>query len=532
MAKKNKYYDSRNQAEPANTAPEMQTPAKPKPVKVEDNSFKPFNQPAINPLAEQTKVMFGTDQDIDAAPMTVPTGFATEITYQSGVNSTLIANPLLIPLQTLYKIATTEPTCAADMTYWTVVLMKRLKDYDNPVEKYQDHCRESMHLIGFNKLKRAMATSFYYGFSAVKWIWGKSPTTGRDMIVDFVHLPQASVQFAVTPQGKLDENYGVLHRYYGLINNTQNNSNFGNGSGSFNVGGSDVPPRVTGVNLTFVAALPKLWRMVMTFNPRGYNGNHYGEPFLKVSYPWVVSKYASWAKVETSLTFKAFPLNIIETNTETTVTYKDGSTASAQQDLLKNMGNAMSTGILVTGYGLNSINVHTIDNSADVEKMMRPIEMCDYQIRVAHCSNDYVGNSGTFASAKVNSDSHKDVKNSIIMLFADTLMEQYIKYNLQAGFGQDIEDYGCFSLADDSLDDQLKWADLYQKAQASGSYDPTDIEQLNYAQHKQGIKVSDKITSSAMLGLTDNTGGDLSAVKETLNEPYSKGLDADAKTDE
>ncbi len=498
-------------------------------------TWQDYKQVPIIPLQEQSQVMFGTNQQNNKAPLEVPAGFSTQVTYASGVNSAIVANPMLIPLEVLYKITTLEPVVSSDMAYWIAVLVSRIGPYKNPIKKYQDHVEGTLKCINFTEVKRAMGTSFYMGFSVIAWEYGKVPTTGRDGIIGKKHLPQNSIQFAMTPEGKIDDGYGVLHRYYGVITNTVGNwGGYGaTGINSIaNIGGSDVPPRQAGVNLTFVSALPKMWRMVTTFNPQGYNGNPYGEPFTKKSYPAVVSKWANWAKIETAMTFKAFPLNIIETNTETTVQYGDGSTVTAQQDLIKNMAKAMSSGILVTGYGLNALKINTLENSADIEKMRSAIDMCDYQIRVANCSSDFVSNSGTFASAKVNADSQKEFKNTVVEYFVDVLIEQLVKFTLHAGYGEDIEDYGCFEILDNSIDDKLKWADLYQKAAANGSFDPTDIEQLNYAQRKQGLYISDKVTADAMLGLNTNKGGDISAVKEITNEPYSKGLEADAKTDE
>lgn len=532
---KNKYKpSSKSDNQPTQPA---NTPAAQKDVNTTSSPavWQDYKQTPIIPLQEQAQVMFGTSQQNNKAPMEVPAGFSSQVTYQSGINSAIVANPLLIPLEVLYKLATTEPVVSSDMAYWIAMLVSRIGPYKNPIKKYQDHGEGTLKCVNFTEVKRAMGTSCYMGFSVIAWEYGKVPTTGRDGIIGKKHLPQNSIQFAVTPEGKIDDDYGVLHRYYGTISNTMNNwSGYGaTGINAItNVGGSDIPPRQTGVNLVFVSALPKMWRMVTTFNPQGYNGNPYGEPLTKKSYSAVVSKWGNWAKLETAMTFKAFPLNIIETNTETTVQYGDGTTASAQQDLIKNMAKAMSSGVLVTGYGLNSLKINTVENTADIEKMIKSIEMCDYQIRVAHCSSDFVSNNGTFASAKVNADAQKEFKNTVVEYFVDVLMEQLIKPTLHAGFGEHIEDYGYFEILDNSIDDKLKWADLYQKAAANGSYDPTDIEQLNYAQRKQGLFISDKITSTAMLGLNTNHGGDTSAVKEIINEPYSKGLEADAKTDE
>lgn len=502
-----------------------------KPAEWQDYKITP-----IIPIQNQTEITFGTNQKHNLAPLDVPAGFSTQVTFQSGQNFAVIANPIQIPLDVLYKIATLEPVVSSDMAYWIATIVSRIGPYRNPdYPEYEKHVKGTLDCVNFTEVKRAMGTSCYMGFSVVAWDYGKVPTTGRDGIIGKKHLPQNSIQFAVTPEGQIDDDYGVLHRYYGVVNNTV--SNWG-GYGATginaitNVGGSDVPIRQGGVNLTFVSALPKMWRMVTTFNPQGYNGNPYGEPLTKKSYSIVVSKWANWAKIETSMTFKAFPLSIIETNTETTVVYKDGSTATAQQDMIRNMEKAMSTGVLVTGYGINSLNIHTIDNSADIEKMIKTIELCDYQIRVAHCSSDFVSNNGTFASAKVNADSQKEYKNTIVSYFVDILMEQLVKPTLHAGYGDKIENYGYFELLDTSVDDMLKWANIFQAAMASGSYNPSDIEQLNYAQRKMGIYVSDKPTPSTMLDLSSNKGGDVSKTKEILNEPYSKGLDADAKTDE
>jgi hypothetical protein len=484
----------------------------------------------LNPIENYGKIMYGADQENAAAPLSVPNGFVTEVTYRSGINSTIIQNPSPIPIQTYWHLVTSEPVHAMNMLYWVTQIVTRIGQFSSPNKEYQKHIRKALKNIGFIKLKKALASSVYMGVSALKLNWGVDEQTDRTIPTGIVYIPPESLMLAVIPEGALDPNFGVMQRYYGWNQQQQQPIAYGtNGAAPFaSIGASQTPNRQVGINLTYVSALPKMWRIVHTFNPFGHTGNHWGFSFVQASYGFTCQKYNFVQKAQIAATYKSAPLTIIETNTETTVEYAPGKFEPLSTNLTKMLKTMAGTGYGIVD-GLNAIKVNLIDNSADMEKMWYPVDKCDEQIIMAHCIASAVSNSGSYANAKVNSDNSKDLVNSITLQFIETLQYQLVEPALKAAFGDDIEedDLGCFELKDNSLDDQVLWGQLALSLRNAGLFDPSNLDQVNSLLHKVGMQPVDKVSHEALIGALDprETETNIGAAKQAIGKPYAKGLD-------
>lgn len=523
MRKKSKFNN------PNKNEPLQQVTDTPSIKKVSQGGFFVANN-AVNVQNNYGMVLYGDNQKYSGAPLKVPNGFVTGIPYRSGINSTIIQNPSPIPLHTYWTLTTSEPVSSSNMLYWVTLIVARIGQFTSKNKEYEKHVRKALKNVGFIKLKKSLAASVYMGVSVVKINWGIDADTNLTIPESILYLPPESLMLAVTPTGGLDSKFGVMQRYYGPNQYQQQPQGYGSQGAAplASLGTSMIPQRQVGVNLTFVSALPESWYIIHTFNPFGDNSNHWGYSFHQASYNSVCEKYNYMQKVQIAASYKSAPLVMIETDSESTVEYSPGQFEPLFTSMKKQFATMAGTGFGFVD-GLGSIKVTTIDNTADLQKMWIPIDNCDDQIRIAHCVPNLVGDSGSFAGKKVNSDTHKNLANSIALQFIDTLKTQFSNRVIYAAYGDDVpeDELGDFELLDNSLDDQIMWAKLFLDARNTGLLDPSNLEQVNFALHKMGMPPVDKVSEDVLMGIFDPSKepANVGAAKQAMGEPYAKGID-------
>lgn len=507
--------------------------------KIDDNIPVPINKtigsgyfvPNVNPLTNNVGVTFGKNQQYSSAPMEVPNGFSTQIPYNTATNSTIIQNPSAVPVTDYYKIVTNEPVSFACCTYLTTAIMSRIGDYVNKDKDVQKCIRDSLGLVGKNKLLTMMLTSLWAGFSAISYQWGYYK--GNTTIIGINGLPPDSILLAVTPEGYLDPEFGVMQYYYNINSLWQQNPKAFSSEGNAplaSLGGYMTPQRSISFNPAFLSAIPEKERMLFTFNPIGISGNHYGVSLVQPSYSSVMNKFNQLTKISIASSYKASPLVTALTDTGTTVETQNGSISMAQ-----NVKNVVEQGVM-SGWmifeGMHSVTFDTIDNTADLEKMIGTIGYYDSQIRNSWITPDLIGGSSSFANAKVSSDNNTDIINNFTLHFIDGLMEQYVKKIIKEAFDNDVEDFGYFELLENNIGNQSLRVKTAEGLFSMGILDRTDLTQVNTVLKQCGMPPVEKISDAVLFNqdvemglLGKNKKTNITKTNEEIGTPYAKGKD-------
>lgn len=487
-------------------------------------------------------VAFGDKQVNHGAPLEVPPGFATQVPYNSAINSTIIQQSSAVPVTTFYQAMVSDPVVYSCMLYMITTIISRIGDYTNPDKECEKVIRDALNRVGKIKLLQALLTSLWAGFAAIKlnWDYIDGYTTVRNILV----LPPDSIMLAVTPEGELDPNFGVMQYYYNINSAWNQNqkafSSWGNAPlAAFATNMS--PQRQVSFNPMFLSALPEEWRILHTFNPTGLAGNWWGNSMIQSIFPSIVDKNNLRFKIQVGATFKAAPLVWITTDTQTQVELPNGNTISQAQNVQNTIADGADTGFIITE-GLGSVKLETINNTANLDEMANLVNMYNNEIRSGLCTPNLVGNSGSYANAMANSQANDVIINNITLHLIDTVERQFVKpildnaiYGKQGSLGAaspEDRTYGRFELLDNSLNDKAIWGNLLLNAKNLGIMDPQSLDDLNFMRKKLGMTEVDKLNEDlvyGMMGLLNEGNADMRAnlakTKEELKEPYSGGLE-------
>lgn len=474
-------------------------------------------------------VAFGQKQKNSSAPISVPPGFVSQVPYTTGTNSTIIQNPAALPVTSYYQAMLTDPVIFSSMFYIITTVISRFGDYMCTDKEAEKLGRDTLKRIGKNKLLQGLLSSLWGGFVAIKLNWDY--VDGYTGIKSISVLPQDSIMLAVTPEGELDPDFGVLHYYFNLNSGwNQNPKAYSvNGNGPFaSLGSYLTPQRQIAFNPMYLTALPEKWRILHTFNPTGLAGNFYGVSMIQPIWDKLCDKNNMLQKLQVGATFKAAPFVIIETDTQTQIQNPDGTTISQAQNITNKLADGARSGFLVVE-SLNSLKTTTINNTADLDQNVNTIQFLNNEIRTGLVSADLVGNSGSYANAMANNRSTEVIINNITKHVMDTVMNQLIKPAIDEAMGE-IEDYGHFELLDNSLEDKVLWAKVLEGSKNLGVVDPKSLDDVNLIRKKLGYPPVDKLTDDiiyGMMGLMEGNGTpvNMAKAKEDIGMPYSNGMD-------
>ncbi len=480
------------------------------------------------------EVAFGDKQHNSSAPLAVPAGFATQIPYNSAINSTIIQNPSAIPVATFFQILVSDPIVYSCMLYMITTIIARIGEYTNADKECEKIVRDSLKRVGKIKLCQALLTSLWAGFAALKLNWDY--IDGYTTIKNILVLPPDSILLAVTPEGELDDEFGVMQYYYNMNSGWQQNgkafSSIGNAPyaafGSFMS-----PQRQVSFNPMFLSAFPKEWRIFHTFNPIGLAGNWYGTSMIQPIFRSIADKNNIQFKIQIAATYKAAPMVVALCDTQTQVEIEEGgATISMSENLKRTWATGAQTGFYFVD-GKDAVDFTTLDNTANLEQMGSLIDRYNSEIHAGLCTPDLVGNSGSYANAMANNQSNEEIINNLTLHVIDTIENQFVKPNLDFAIGEDqVEDYGHFELLDNSLNDKAIWAKILESSKELGVIRPKEIDDFNFIRKKLGFTPVDEIDDDivyGMMGLFNDSDpmerSNFAKTKESIKAPYSGGLD-------
>jgi hypothetical protein len=491
---------------------------------------------AYQGLLGYNQVAFGTEQQGQNAPLIVSPGFATQIPYNSAINSTIIQNSSAIPVTNFYTIMVGDPIVKQCMLYLITTIISRIGEYNNPDEELQKVIRNTLHRIGKTKLLQALLTSLWAGFAAIKLNWGDVDENGNfEAYVDedgyttpkniFV-LPPDSVLLAVTPEGELDDNFGVMQYYYNLNSEWNQNqkafSVYGNAPlAAFNA--TMTPQRQVSFNPMFLSAISKQWRIFHTFDPTGLAGNFYGSSMIAPVFSSVVNKNNVDFKMQVGATYKAAPMVVWQTDTQTQIEVP-GSSKSIS--MAENIQNTLAEGATTGHYIIESqggVTYGTIDNSMNFEEMVKLKEHYNAQIRAGLVTPDMFGNQGSYANGQSNSNNSQVIINNITKQILETVMNQFVRPVADNAIG-DVKDYGHFSIKDNSLDDAAIWQKICEGGANMGVLDIADLNDVNIIREKISFPPKDEISENMLMQTNPLRGTNVNKTKQEVGKPYANGL--------
>ena len=510
-------------------ATEAAEPKKDRIINSDSIKFVPYDPVNTgSSMANFSDVAYGAKQDYSAAPLNVPPGFATQVPYNQAINSTIIQNPITVPMADFWKMTCADPVVYSSMLQRITKITNSIGPYINKKKKWQKHIRFCLEQVGELKLKQALATSIIFGLSGIKINWvNKDGKTYPDKIL---HLPPDSLMLAVTPEGELDPVIGMLHYYYNNASGWQQNAKAYSDDGNAPFASYVTymtPQRQVAFNPMFLASVPEDWRIMHTFNPIGLAGNHWGTSLLLPIYSTLVNKFLMMKKIQIAASYKSSPLVMLLTDTGTKVQHppNSGQFMSMAQYLAQQSPQALRSGMWIIE-GMNSVEHKIIDNTADLDKMAKLIELYNNEIRYGLCTAD-MGGSNSFANAKVNVDMQKEIDTNITKQFIQTMIDQFVKKCLKFQFGEEIDDCGYFEIIDNTLNDQLLYGKVAEMASNLGVIDHTKIEDVNFIRKKLGLEQLDKLSDDMIMNSLMAMGKvNVADGKSQTNEPYANGLDS------
>lgn len=492
--------------------------------------------PKITPM-NFGNIAMGHNQDIPTAPLNVPNGFTTQIPYTSAINSTILANPSPIPITSYYHVLTTDPVVYSAMLYLTTSIISRVGEYNNPEdEEAQELVRTTLHRVGKRKLLRGLLTKLWAGFSLIKLNW--DIIDGITAIRSISILPPNSILMAATPEGELDPEFGTMQYYYNINSNWQQNP-YGY-AGSYpaelsRYGAMIVPNRQLTYNPMYISAIPEEWRILDVFNPVGLEGNYYGNSLLNSIWSAVASKNNQIMKLEIATTYKASPMVFFQTDTQTQV--QDGVRyISKAEELQQNLPAAAQTGYYISE-SKDAVDIKTIDNTADLDKILSTIYAFNDQIRTGLVTPNLVGNSGSYANAMANNEANKDIINNLTEDIIDVLMLQFVVPVIRYGKDEDATEFGYFELLDNSLEDKTLWSKILETTKQMGVIDPNSLDDVNFIRKKVGLPPLNDLSEDIIMGMMSDMqamsrGVNMGKAKQDIKKPYANGGVKEIKKDQ
>lgn len=502
-------------------APSKNTPDKLGKVKFV-KSFTPF---------DYSTMAFGVNQKNKGAPLSVPLGFTTEIPYNTGINAAIIQNPSPIPVSNYWSIACSDPTVFGSLLYLITCITARIGDYCNPdSEVTQKVVRDTIERIGKRKLLHGLLTSLWAGFADIRLNW--DIVDGMDQIVSIQVLPQNSILLMVTPDGQIDPDTGVIQYYYnmgtGFLQNPASTSNQGNAPLAA-YGSTMTPNRTTTLNGLYATAIPEDYVIHHANNPIGLPSNYYGVSMLQSIYAAIVGKANQLEKMGIASTYKAAPMVLFYTDTQTMVDDGSGKFIPMAENLELTMEQGASTGYLIIE-GKGAVEHHVIDNTADLEKMATLVYLYNDEIRTGLVTPNLVGNSGSYANAMANTEANSDIIDNLTLSFIDTLLNKLVKKIIKYSIDdtEKPENIGYFELKDNSLEERAIWAKVLEVGKSLGVINPKSLDDVNLIRSKLGLASLTELDDDVIFNMTNAMSSGLAGIninktKQDVNTPYANG---------
>jgi hypothetical protein len=494
-------------------------------VKYHDSlqKIKPFNY---------TEISFGTQQKYPRAPFEVPVGFTTQIPYNTGINATVLINPCPIPITNMWSIVMSDPVVFGSMLYLITSIISRIGDYCNRSSvETQKIVRQTIKRIGKRKLLQGLLTSLWAGFADIRLNWEQ--IDGIDQINSIQILPQNSILLCVTPEGELDPQTGVIQYYYNT-NSTLNNFFAQNSIGNApfaQFGSPMVPHRQMAINALYGTALPSDYVLHHVNNPIGLEGNLCGTSMIQSIYSSIVNKANQLERMAIASTYKASPMILFYTDTNTTVDFGDGTFGSMKQNVASTIDQGLASGVYIIE-GKNAVEHHVVDNTADLEKMASLVYLYNDEIRTGLVTPNLVGNSGSYANATANNEANSDIIDYLTQEVIRTLEEQLVPKIIKHSVDDmdKVEDTGYFELLDNSLEERAIWGKVLEMSKNLGVINPKSIDDYNLIRKKLGYKAVDDFEDDALMhfmqAMTEpenSHGVDVNKTKQDVGKKYANG---------
>jgi hypothetical protein len=528
--KKDEYISNKNMVAEGQINNVKNDPANSIMQKQEVKITKIHNLQKIQPF-NFTDIMFGRKQDVRGAPLNVPVGFTTSIPYSSGINATILVNPAPISVTQMWSVVMSDPVVFGCILYLITSIQSRIGDYCNPDSKItQKIVRNTFKRIGKRKLLRGLLTSIWAGYADIRLYWDEK----KGEINKIQILPPNSVLLCVTPEGDLDPETGVIQYYYNIstpyLQNSNNYSQYGNAPYA-SLSSPMIPERQMAINPLYGTALPSDYVLHHAHNPIGLDGNLCGTSMIQSIYASVVNKANQLERMGLASTFKASPMIMFLTDTNTTVDYGNGKFASMKQNVEDNVADGLASGVFVIE-GKNAVDIKTIDNTADLEKMASLVYLYNDEIRNGLVTPNLVGNSGSYANAVANSEANSNIIDYLtegIIETLDVLVAKIIKHGVDDK--DKIENPGHFELLDNSIEERAMWSKVLEMSKNLGVINPDSLDDLNFIRGKMGLKPNDKEDKELMKFFKDTLNADISKkdnvnlnkTKQDLGKKYANG---------
>ena len=476
-----------------------------------------------------TDIAFGKSQDLPSAPLSVPVGFTTQIPYNTGMNATILVNPCPIPITNMWSIVMSDPVVFGSMLYLITSIMSRVGDYCNPdSDVTQKTVRDTIKRIGKRKLLQGLLTSLWAGFATIRLMWEK--INKIDQIQSIQVLPQNSILLCVTPEGNLDPENGIIQYYYSTNNawsqSSSAYSNMGNAAYA-QFGSSMTPSRQMAINSLYGTALPSDYVIHHANNPVGLEGNLCGTSMIQSIYPSVVAKANQLERMAIASTYKASPMILFKVDTNTMVDYGNGKFGTMKENIQNTSEEGLASGVYIIE-GKNAVDVETIDNTADIEKMATLVYLYNDEIRTGLVTPNLVGNSGSYANAMANGDANSDIidylTEELIRTLEDQLVTKIITHSIDDV--DKVENIGYFELLDNSLEERAVWGKVLELSKTLGVIDPKSLDDFNFIRKKLGYKPVDKMDDDMMFNFMqqmNEQGVNVNKTNQEVGKPYANG---------
>ncbi len=392
---------------------------------------------------------------------------ATSIPLTVSMVGNILQNPTALSINSSMEMAYADSVIKSCLKYRQIMITSRIGQYRHKNPEIEHYVRYAIKNLkrGWLNLMDSLMTADWGGFSAnyIKW----KTYQGKYIFSDIIWMPPTSILMAINDDGSLKEHGGIMQYYYNTNLNgwaeafTYSNHNYANPN--IPRGDFPIPLRVPYMNPMYLQ--PFNLKDLLLYTPSGTTNanNPYGDMSTRAIWNDYNRKMATWENLMIACTFKAAPMVVFYTDSTRPVQLSNGTTINIADDMVRNINEYNGNGMMVImGKKGETVEHAVIDNTADLSKFTEVLNGIDNQIRYGLMASDSsMQSSGSFASASVHSSMQaKDIEYRTETVM-DALLNQPIKQMINYNWKGE-EDLGHFEIVEQSLDDKLKMAKLFE----------------------------------------------------------------------
>lgn len=428
-----------------------------------------------------------------------------------------IKNPSTVSVDTFKRMVDTDDTVGSSVDLLATLLAARLGTYQHPSDEITAWVNKAFTMVdgGMYEAVKEIISAVWAGYSVNEQVWAN---TDHGFIVErLAPLPPGTLFFEVDRVGKLTKD-GILQYQRAMSPSMIGGAGiYGNGfSGAFpglrpdpfaKLGDLPYPLR-TGNQVNYMSIrIPPQKCIHFAFNAQGKFGSPYGRSLLRRGYNHWIMKNAFLQMLVTALDRKGTPIIVVFADPNATIIDQDKVQSGqnvrgnpnigirAEAAALRAFSDLHNDSVIVLpGKKDQAYSIETVDVTANVSDFLSAISNCDKGLmRALMVPTLIFGNgdgSGSFSLGQEHARTFEKILDGMNMGLMQVLIDQHVRRLIMYNFPETAwrkDGFGTFSKRDFSQDEINQILEAYDRMQAMGAIDMTDLEDLNKVRETGGF---------------------------------------------